>query len=97
MCKSVQPGRADWALVRQVGGGRRGRGHVPGGRAGGEGVASVEARTLGGRLALAAPVGVLRQPLQQLRVEELLQPLGFLVHLRVRLPVGICKRYRVLK
>lgn len=57
------------ALVRQVG---RGRG-------------SVGAGALGGRLAVAAPEGVLGQPLGELRVEELLQPRRVLVDLRVRL------------
>ena len=42
-------------------------------------VRSDETRALGGRLALAAPVRVVGQPLHQLRVEELLQPLGVLV------------------
>lgn len=59
------------ALVRQVGRGR-GRG-------------SVGAGPLGGRLAVAAPEGVLGQPLGELRVEELLQPRRVLVDLRVRL------------
>lgn len=54
--------------------------------AGGEGEGrSVDARALGGRLPLAAPEGELRQPLGQLQVEELLQPLGVFVHLRLGL------------
>lgn len=61
------------ALVRQVG------------RGGGRGRGSVGAGALGRRLAVAAPEGVLGQPLGELRVEELLQPRRVLVDLRVRL------------
>lgn len=61
-------------------------------RAGGPQRGSAQARPLGRRLALAAPVGQLRDPLQQLRVEELLQPLGIFVDLGIRLQTLTIKR-----
>lgn len=48
---------------------------------------SVQSGSFRGRFALglAVPVSVLREPLQQLSVEELLESFRVLVHLRVRL------------